>query len=360
MTTRKKNLKWVLSSVILGLLAGCSDGDSSDSAASTHELSSVTTTPVPSASSPAAADPQLVAQIRQWREQRQEELLAPRGLANLIGLYWLERDTHYVGSGASNSLRLDLGPEKLGLLTRRSGQIWFTPQTLSTDIQVDDKPLTERILLHPEGSPAPTIITFDQGAGAISLIREGQRAGLYLTYAENASFSGLEYWPISTHWRITGAFLPHETDKTITLTDASGYPVTLGNPGTVEFNHNGQPVRLEVFSDLERPFFTIFFSLSNEGNRLNSRYLDFDPPHADGRMVLDFNRSYNPPCAFSHSVACLLPPSGNYLNFAIEAGEKNYHPQEAIILEPPSKNDMDASMPAPTADLTPTTTANWR
>jgi len=356
---RKKNLPLVFGSVVLlGLATGCSDKESSTDVASDEpaQLSPTVSTVMPSATT---ADPQLVAQIRQWREQRQEALLAPRGLANLIGLYWLTRDTHYVGSGPSNSLQLELGPEKLGLLTRRNGQIWFTPQTLSTDIQVDEKPLTERILLHPEGSPAPTIITFDQGNGAISLIRDGQRAGLYLTYAGNASFSGLEYYPVSTHWRITGAFLPHQSDKTITLTDASGYPVILGNPGTVEFNHNGKPVQLEIFSDMERPFFTIFFSLSKDGTRMNSRYMDFDPPTADGRMVLDFNRSYNPPCAFSHSIACLLPPSGNYLNFMVEAGEKNYHPLETIILAPKNNTAVPTSS-APTAHSDAPVSSNWR
>jgi len=372
MTMRKKNRHLVLSFTLLGLLAGCSNGDSAAPVTNHHEpthSSPVISTPAqpirsPTVAASSVADPRWVAELEQWREQRQEELLAPHGLASLIGIHWFTRDTHYVGKGPNNSVRLEVGPDKLGLITRRGGEVWFTPETVSMDIQVDEKPITDRILLQPEGSANPTIITFDQGQGAISLIRDGQRAGLRLTHARAVNAAGLKYWPINPQWRVTGAFLPHPSRKTITLTDAAGYPATLGNPGTVEFNHNGQQVQMEIFSDTHRPFFTIFFDLSGNGTRLNSRYLDFAPPKADGRMVLDFNRSYNPPCAFSHSIACLLPPSGNYLNFVIEAGEKNYRPSSHSGAKS-TQTDVIRSSRVPTTrsdpNLSPTpTSSNWR
>jgi len=364
MTMCKQPLHLALGSTLLWLLAGCSDGDSAVPTANIPEPPTQTAafTPPPPPPTPPPVDPRWRAAIEQLREQREEELLAPHGLASLIGVHWLTRDTHYVGNGPSNSIQLEVGPDKLGLITRRNSEVWFTPEIVSTDIQVNEKPLTNRILLHPEGSASPTIITFDQGQGAISLIRDGQRAALRLTHSAMAGFSGLKYWPLNPQWRVTGAFLPHQSRKTITLTDASGYPATLGNPGTVEFNHNGQQVQLEIFSDRNRPFFTIFFSLSGDGQRLNSRYLDIDPPKADGRMVLDFNRSYNPPCAFSHSIACLFPPSGNYLNFSVEAGEKNYHPREKSR----QRNDVIRPQQAPAIKSSPsvspttTTSSNWR
>ena len=48
-----------------------------------------------------------------------------------------------------------------------------------------------------------------------------------------------------------------------------------------------------------------------------------DPPK-DGRVVLDFNRAYNPPCAFSPYATCPLPPAQNRLKLRVEAGEKRY------------------------------------
>jgi uncharacterized protein (DUF1684 family) len=44
----------------------------------------------------------------------------------------------------------------------------------------------------------------------------------------------------------------------------------------------------------------------------------------DGKVILDFNRAYNPPCAFTDFATCPLPPPQNELNIAVRAGEKRY------------------------------------
>ena len=54
------------------------------------------------------------------------------------------------------------------------------------------------------------------------------------------------------------------------------------------------------------------------------RYLYVKPPGPDGLVVLDFNKAYNPPCAFTPYATCPLPPAQNRLPFRIEAGEKKY------------------------------------
>ena len=53
------------------------------------------------------------------------------------------------------------------------------------------------------------------------------------------------------------------------------------------------------------------------------RFLYTDPPQ-NGRVELDFNRAYNPPCVFSHYATCPLPPPGNKLPLPILAGEKKF------------------------------------
>ena len=54
------------------------------------------------------------------------------------------------------------------------------------------------------------------------------------------------------------------------------------------------------------------------------RYLYVSPPDAAGKMVIDFNKAYNPPCAFTNYATCPLPPKQNRLPFRSEAGEKKY------------------------------------
>ena len=58
------------------------------------------------------------------------------------------------------------------------------------------------------------------------------------------------------------------------------------------------------------------------------RYLDVARPGPDGKAVIDFNRAYNPPCAFTQFATCPLPPNENRLDLAITAGEKRYPPKK--------------------------------
>ena len=54
------------------------------------------------------------------------------------------------------------------------------------------------------------------------------------------------------------------------------------------------------------------------------RYLDTAAPDAQGRVTLNFNRAYNPPCAFTDFATCPLPPPENRLDLAVTAGEQAY------------------------------------
>jgi len=334
---------------LLCVLPGCHDssGDEHDSLADTP------TGPVREIAPTVAADPQFLAENRRWQAQRRSEVLAPRGLASLVSVHWLTRDTHFVGSHSSNGLRLEIGPEKMGLITRRHGEIWFTPEA-GAAIQIDDQPVNGRVVMRSEAEEEPTVIQFDEGDGAVSLIRDGQQVGLWVTHAGQHGamrFGGLNYWTPNPNWRMTAAFLPHERNKTISVSDINGRPVRLSNPGTVEFTHNGQPQRLEVLATAEKPYFILFFDLTISGAPVAGRYLDLDVTESSGRVLLDFNRAHNPPCAFSQYIPCLVPPTENYLNFAVEAGEKIYHPLKFEEIQAKLEERQAASPPVDDSTL---------
>jgi len=73
---------------------------------------------------------------------------------------------------------------------------------------------------------------------------------------------------------------------------------------------------------------SIFSSLVIETNTVSTygagRYLYVPRPDAAGKTIIDFNKAYNPPCAFTAFATCPLPPKQNVLSVAITAGEKNY------------------------------------
>ncbi len=100
----------------------------------------------------------------------------------------------------------------------------------------------------------------------------------------------------------------------------------MNSPGTLVFQVNGQEYRLDpVLESDSGPFFVIFCDQTNRDESYGAgRFLYVDPPTKDGRVVLDFNRAYNPPCAFSPYATCPLPPAQNRLKLRVEAGEKRY------------------------------------
>jgi uncharacterized protein (DUF1684 family) len=95
------------------------------------------------------------------------------------------------------------------------------------------------------------------------------------------------------------------------------------SPGVVEFTYRGAKHSL-------RPIYegkTLFFLYKDPTNRTLTyqagRMLNTPLPEK-GKVDLDFNRSYNPPCTFTPFATCPLPPKENTLPFPVEAGEKRY------------------------------------
>jgi hypothetical protein len=273
------------------------------------------------------ADPAFVAENEAWRSERRARLLKPDGWTSLIGLHWIELPAHYIGSGATNGIRLAKGPDKLGLLQQQGGRLWLTPEA-DVALDVDGEPLRGRIELHPDGSPAPTRVGFDEGKGQLSVIERGGRKALRVRHAEAASLTGLgplAYWPADPAWRLRARFIPHPPGRTIAIMDITSQQAAKPNPGMVEFEHSGQTYRLEALEGDAGGLFLIFADRTSGHDSYGAgRYLDTQAPAADGTVTVDFNRAYNPPCVFTDFATCPLPPPENRLDLAVTAGEKRY------------------------------------
>jgi len=262
-----------------------------------------------------------------WREQRKTELLAADGWTSLVGLHWLELKAHYIGSGSTSGIRLAVGPERMGMVSRDGGQVWFTPEP-GAALQVQGQPLTKRIAFHSDDDFEPTIISFDDGKGALSLIHRGPRYALRVKHADapaRVHFTRLDYWPADPSWRITARFVPHDAGKTLPIADITGLVRDQANAGAVEFERDGRTWRLEALGEPGRPLQLIFADrTSGRGSYAAGRYIDVGVPDAKSQVVVDFNRAYNPPCAFTPFATCPLPPPENRMDLPVEAGEKTY------------------------------------
>lgn len=264
-----------------------------------------------------------------WRDQRQADLTKPDGWTSLIGLHWIDPGAHYLGSDADNGIRLAMGPGHLGMIDLKNGKLRFVPERGAV-VMLDGEPLKRGATVRADDDAAgPSKIGFDDGKGVATVIKRGARYALRVKHADaptRSGFKGVDYWPAGSGWKLVGKFVAHPAGKTIPIANIIGTTDEVPNPGVVEFQRDGRTHRLEALDEGGDELFLVFADrTSGHGSYGAGRFLDAPKPNAHGRVALDFNRAYNPPCAFTPFATCPLPPPENRLDLAINAGEKNYH-----------------------------------
>lgn len=310
---RKRSAFLSMAASCLALLGACTQGPATDGAAVSGE--------------PPPQDAAFRADNEQWRAQRKERLLQPDGWTSLIGLHWLELKAHYVGSGATNGIRLAKGPEKLGMIQQQGGRVFLVPEK-DVPLTLDGEPLKGRVELVSDQGEAPSVVGFDDGKGQLTLIERMGRKALRVKHADaetRAGFAGLDYWPADAGWQIDARFVPHPAGKTIEIQNIIGSLEAMPNPGAVEFERDGSTYRLEALDEGGDELFLVMADRTSGHDSYGAgRYLYVPRPDAEGKVVVDFNRAYNPPCAFTAYATCPLPPPENRLDLAVTAGEKKY------------------------------------
>jgi uncharacterized protein len=269
-----------------------------------------------------------IADQQAWRDQRKAGLLEPEGWTSLIGLHWIDPGAHFLGSDADNGIRLAMGPEHLGMLELKNDMLRFVPEK-GAAVTLDGEPLTRSTALRADDDPAgASKLGFDQGKGVATVIKRGDRHALRVRHADaptRTGFRGLEYWPAEPDWQVSGRFVAHAPGQTLEIANIIGITDKVPNPGAVEFERAGQTFRLEALDEGGDTLFFVFADRTNgHGSYGAGRFLDAPKPDAQGRVTLDFNRAYNPPCAFTAFATCPLPPPENRLDLAISAGETAY------------------------------------
>ncbi len=309
-----RNSAWMLLAVLLVGCAGSNDGDTGGK---------IATAPAPS-----STNKTFLADNQAWRETRQQQLRKPDGWTSLVGLHWLEPGSQTIGSGVDSSLRLAVGPAALGEVSGEGEAFWFTPAK-GVAMTVDGQPLTGKIRFYSDRDEHPNKLGFDGGKGLLALIQRGDRRALRVWHADAPSrlqFSGLDYWPADPDWRITGRYVANAEGKTLPIVDIIGVITEQPNAGAIEFERAGRRHRLEAIGKPGSSLFVVFADRSNgHGSYPAGRFVEVAAPDASGNVTIDFNRAYNPPCAFTPFATCPLPPPENRLDLVVSAGEKNYH-----------------------------------
>jgi uncharacterized protein (DUF1684 family) len=221
-------------------------------------------------------------------------------------------------------------PGQAGAFVLTNGVVTFETSPDNGFI-VDDRPVS-LLQLKTDADDKPTLVR--RGSVSFQIIKRGDKLGLRVRDANNpprANFSGLEFFPADPKWRIEARFEPYKPPKPTAIVNVLGMESDEASPGAIAFDIGGKTYRLDAITEKDEPRLFMIFADNTRGKETYGagRYLYVDPPDAAGRVVIDFNKAYSPPCAFTDFATCPLPPMQNILPFAIEAGEKyKGHPSE--------------------------------
>ena len=266
-------------------------------------------------------------EIQDWRAMRLDRVAGPEGWTTLAGLYWLKQGGNRFGSGAGNELVLAEGglPALAGTFTLAKGQVSFSAAP-GVGITSGGKPVTS-LKLVTDLNGDPTVL--NRGSLSFYAIeRSGGRFGVRVKDSvadARVHFKGLQYFPLDPALRFEARFETYPPGRKVSIVDVFGVPEEMDSPGALIFTLAGKDYRLDtVLETGETDYFVMFGDKTNGKDTYGAGRFMYVKPPKDGVTVLDFNKSYNPPCVFSPYATCPLPPPQNKLPLAIAAGELKY------------------------------------
>lgn len=264
-------------------------------------------------------------EIETWRAQRVERLTSPNGWLSLIGLHWLKEGKNTVGSGKGNDVVLATGPTRIGTVTVKGGKATIELDAKS-GATIDGKKEKSAELLD-DSHEKPTTIAF--GTANFYLIDRGGKKGLRVKDSEAETrkhFLGIDDYPVDASWRIEAKWEAYQPAHTLEIPTVLGTVDKLPVPGKAVFERDGK--KYELLPVLEEPdakeLFFIFADRTSGKDTYGAGRFFYAQMPKDGKVVIDFNKAYNPPCAFTGYATCPLAPPENRLDLRVTAGEKKY------------------------------------
>ena len=277
---------------------------------------------------PAVDSTAYAAETQEWRGKRLDAIAGPDGWSTLAGLFWLDSARYSIGSAAPNTIVLpaDHTPKAFGTLTRTDSAFVFRAAK-GVQVMVDSA-LVDSVRIASDKGVRPTVMR----AGSVTY-RVIERVGRFALrvkdslYVLRRDFKGLEYFPLDTSMRVLARLVPHATPRTLRILNVIGQTDEYRSPGMLEFRIAGKPYHLTAsFEGTDTTvYFVIFRDQTSRATTYPAgRFMYATPVDSAGYTILDFNRAFNPPCAFTAFATCPLPPAENVVTVAITAGEKRY------------------------------------
>jgi uncharacterized protein (DUF1684 family) len=266
------------------------------------------------------------AEIKAWDASRISTLKSANGWVNLAGLFWLKPGENKFGSASGNEVEFKHAqfPEVLGrFIVGEQEVIWET----AGDQEVFDK-----------GNKVSRLVQFNldsmQGISLAyktfrwTIIKRDNLIGVRfrdLAHPHLNTFNHINRYRVDPDWRVD-ARLEASMIPSVAITNVLGQTSIQRSPGKVVFELQGKTYKLDAVDEGDDNLFILFGDDTNDVETYpTGRFMYIPKPDAQGKTVIDFNKAFNPPCAFSAFATCPIPPKQNILPLKVTAGEKKVH-----------------------------------
>lgn len=272
--------------------------------------------------------------VQQWRDKVEQSLRRDNGWLTLAGRFQMKPGASTFGTGKDNDIVFPpelkgTGPEMLGtLVVDAAGKKVTLKLADGVSMTSDGKAFSgERAM----GSSTEKRDWVSMDRISMHII---ERDGRYiLRLADNQSlvrknFPGRVWYAVNEKFKVNARFVAYPPGKKIPIVNVIDEVSDEPCPGYVEFKLKGVKYKMDVVGDDDDGlFFVMRDGTAGDTTYRPSRFLYVEKkPKPNETFTLDFNRAYNPPCAFSEFTTCPLPPEQNIVRTRIEAGEKYRKP----------------------------------
>lgn len=276
------------------------------------------------AQTPAARTSTYQQEIDTWHSKRVQDLKAPNGWLNLVGLYWLDEGASSFGTDPQNKIIFPAGAiaGQAGTFQRTGNTVRLIVQ--NAEVKVDGKEVKEAVIFDKDSARQPVV---SSGHLRWAIIQRGEKIGIRLRDLASplvTQFKDIDRYPVDTAWKIQAVLQPQDQTPTIAITNILGQTNQQPSPGKLAFTVGNKQYTLDALEEGDELFIIFGDETSGKTTYPSGRFLTVKKPGANGLTTIDFNKAYNPPCAFTSFATCPLPPRQNILPFAVTAGEKNY------------------------------------
>jgi uncharacterized protein (DUF1684 family) len=267
------------------------------------------------------ANEQYEQSVIKWRQEVDANLRRENGWLALSGLFWLRKGTNVIGSGPDSDILLpQRAPRRLGTFEFDGNNVTLNVED-TTPVEVNGT-ATTHALLDADQDDVPSFITFEDIRMVV--VRRSKGVGIRIwdnKRDDRQTFPSRQWYPVKEEFRVPATYTRYEIPKVVKMPDILGAVLDEPMQGYVTFEFGGRKHQLMVEELPDKRLFIQFMDLTNGSPTYPSGRYHYTDAHENGKVFIDFNKAYSPPCAFTDYATCTFPPQENHLKIPVEAGE---------------------------------------